>query len=131
MEVVHGALGFGFLALLQPTVLGFLFYFAAPTSVFGEPNFAVLEPRGLSALATALLVFLTLLSPLIGLRVRLAAYGLMTTSFVLALCWLTDAFRPGLALAFAGLALGLIVSTDLNRRMARWLVGPRGTARRT
>lgn len=125
MEVVHGVLGFSFLAVFQSVVIGFLFFLGAPASVFGETAFAISEPRGQSALATILLVLLASLTLPLGIRKRLVGYGLVSVVYAVALCWLTGSFRLELASAFAGLGLGLIVLSIVNLYWQRLLWGPR------
>ena len=130
MQIAHGAIGFLYFAITMPSVTGFLFFVGAPATVFGEVTYAISEPRIESAVATGLLVLLTLLSVRLGLRKRAALYGLMIASYALVLCWLTESFRLELALSFSGVAFGLIVLTVVNLHWLRLLFGPhRGTRR--
>ena len=129
MEVINGALGFFFLVVIQPAVVGFVFLVGTPASLFGEPTFALSGPREQCALATALLAFLAMFTLRFGIRTRLMIYGLMGAAYALALCGLIGVFRPGLAFAFAGLGLGIIVLSVVNLQWFRFLFGPRTSAR--
>lgn len=129
MEVINGALGFFFLVVIQPAAVGFVFLVGAPASLFGEPTFEMSGPREQCALVTALLVFLSMFTLRFGIRTRLMIYGLMGAAYALTLCGLIGLFRPGLAFAFAGLGLGIILLSVVNLQWFRFLFGPRKSTR--